>query len=294
MFAWIWKRTLRLFSVGSVFALGIVGIYYYSLVIESASPRSVKVPLGFGLERAPGQFFRHTLHQTTLNKTSFLEQNVSKVQATLVEVEKNLRSPKLLYKMQTRREIEQQIKPRPELKLDRYSEIPLLSSTVLDFIDGSEYLDERVVEVSLTCRGVIFRDRQHAYGRCKNFTNMRFIDGSRLVVMPSFPGSGSTWARSALEQASGIYTGSIYCDNGLKAKGFIGEKVISANVLVIKTHYPSQDLFIPLSEYRDPRKFKNITAAILLVRNPLDSIVSLWNWMHGGHTATSAPERFGM
>ena len=216
------------------------------------------------------------------------------MQLAKLEVEKNLRSPKLLYKVQKRRELEQSPKPRPELKLDRYSEFPVLSSSVLDMIDGSEYMDERVVEVSLTCKGVIFRDRQHVYGRCRNFTNMRFIDGSRLVAMPSFPGSGSTWARSALEQASGIYTGSIYCDNGLKSKGFIGEKVISANVLVVKTHYPSQDLFIPLSEFHDPSKFKNITAAILLVRNPLDSIVSLWNWMHGSHTATTSPRAFGM
>ena len=230
MFAWIWKRTLRLFLVGCVFALGIVCIYYYSLVIESVSPRSVKVPLGVGLEAAPGRLFRHTLYHTALNKTSFLKHNLSKVQLAKLEVEKNHRSPKLLYKVQKRRELEQSPKPRPELKLDRYSEFPVLSSSVLDMIDGSEYMDERVVEVSLTCKGVIFRDRQHVYRRCRNFTNLRFIDGSRLVAMPSFPGSGSTWARSALEQASGIYTGSIYCDNGLKSKGFIGEKVVSANV----------------------------------------------------------------
>ena len=292
MFAWIWKRTLRSFSIGCVFALGIVCIYYYSLVLKSISSRSMKVPLGIELERAPGQFLRRTLYQTTLNKTSFLKHNLSKEQAKL-EAKRNLRAPKLLYKL-PRTEFEQLFKPRPGLKIERYSEIPLLSSSVLDFIDGSEYMDERVVEVSLTCKGVIFRDRQHAYGRCRNFTNMRFIDGSQLVAMPSFPGSGSTWARSALEQASGVYTGSVYCDNGLKAKGFVGEKVISSNVLVVKTHFPSQDLFIPLSEYHDPSKFKNITAAILLVRNPLDSIVSLWNWMHGGHTATTAPDTFGM
>ena len=53
----------RLFLIGCVFALGIVCIYYYSLVIESVSPRSVKVPLGVGLEAAPGRLFRHTLYQ---------------------------------------------------------------------------------------------------------------------------------------------------------------------------------------------------------------------------------------
>ena len=291
MLSWILKRTLKLFFIVGIFALGMVCVYYYSLVIEAMPSRPVNVPLGVRLK---GSFYRRTLYQNTFNITS-LSKADQRVRWFPKESERKLESPRVPREdkvLQSQPALNPPLRPR--VKLDRYSEIPVLSSSVLEMIDGSEYLDERIVELSLTCQGVIFRDRYHAYGRCRNFSNMRFIDGSRIVAMPSFPGSGSTWARSALEQATGIYTGSIYCDNALKAMGFVGEKVVSANVLVVKTHYASQDLFIPLSEYRDPSKFRNITAAILLIRNPLDSIVSLWNWMHGGHTATTAPNTFGM
>lgn len=178
--------------------------------------------------------------------------------------------------------------------MNPYSRIPIDSSLAIKVVKGTEYFDEHVRQLYLSCETVIFRDPSSAYGKCRNFTSMRFIDGSRIVALVSFPGSGSTWVRSALEQATGIYTGSIYCDNMLKSKGFVGEKVVSANVLAVKTHYPSMELFPKIQDLHDPDKFKNITAVILLVRNPLDSIVSLWNWFHGGHTATAIPRNFGM
>ena len=47
---------------------------------------------------------------------------------------------------------------------------------------------------------------------------------SPVTALVSFPGSGNTWLRYLLEQATGIYTGSIYCDHSLKAL-FPGEHV---------------------------------------------------------------------
>lgn len=47
---------------------------------------------------------------------------------------------------------------------------------------------------------------------------------SPIVALISFPGSGNTWLRHLLEQATGTYTGSIYCDHSLKAM-FPGEHV---------------------------------------------------------------------
>ena len=182
---------------------------------------------------------------------------------------------------------------QPSPSMDRYSILPIDSSLSLPFIEGTEYFDEFVKELYLGCKTIILR-HPGVYGKCRNFTNMRFINGSRLVAFASFPGSGSTWARTALEQTTGIYTGSVYCDNMLKSRGFLGEKVISTNVLTVKTHLPSMDLFPTLQEFHDPTKFDNVTAVILLVRNPLDSLISLWNWMHGGHTATAPPKDFGM
>ena len=184
-------------------------------------------------------------------------------------------------------------RPAMRVSLDRYSIVPIDSSVSLPFIGGTQYFDEFIKKLYLSCKAPILR-HPGIYGRCRNFTNMRFINGSRLVAFVSFPGSGSTWARSALEQATGIYTGSVYCDSTLKSKGFLGEKVISTNVLAVKTHMANMDLFPRMEEFLEPTKFKNISAVILLVRNPLDSLISLWNWMHGGHTATASPHSFGM
>ena len=279
-------------------------VYYYSLVIEAVPSQPVNKPLGIILKGTRASFYRYTLYQTTTNLPKRYLSKTDQLVKLEGNLERKLQSPKAsrdklddfedeVQEPQLAKTDVQALKQRP--RPDRYSIIPLVySSSVLEMIDGSEYLDERIIEISLSCNGIIFRDSQHAYGRCRNFTNMRFIDGSRIVALASFPGSGSTWARSALEQATGVYTGSVYCDKELKSKGFVGEKVISSNVLAVKTHYPSKEMFIPLSEYRDPSKFKNTTAVILLVRNPLDSIVSLWNWMHGGHMATAAPNTFGM
>ena len=58
------------------------------------------------------------------------------------------------------------------------------------------------------------------------------------VALASFQGSGSTWVRGLLEQATGICTGSVYCDPWLRASGFSGENVRSGAVIVTKTHYP--------------------------------------------------------
>lgn len=45
-----------------------------------------------------------------------------------------------------------------------------------------------------------------------------------IVALVSSPGSGNTWLRYLLEQSSGIFTGSIYCDHTLK-KSFPGEHI---------------------------------------------------------------------
>ena len=186
--------------------------------------------------------------------------------------------------------------PPPKPKIDRFSAQPIDSSLAMPLIKGTEHFDIFVRQKYLRCKTMIKRNTDVAYGKCRNFTNMHFINGSRLVAMPSFPGSGSTWARTALEQATGIYTGSVYCDRGLKSKGFAGEWVVSANVLTIKTHFPSRKLFPEAKEFRDPNKYKDITAVILLVRNPLESFISKWNFLQtrGSHVAITAPDHFGM
>ena len=43
-----------------------------------------------------------------------------------------------------------------------------------------------------------------------------------VVALASFPGSGNTWLRYLLQQATGIITGSIYKDHALLRNGFPG------------------------------------------------------------------------
>ncbi|KAI8442406.1 hypothetical protein MSG28_005922 [Choristoneura fumiferana] len=102
----------------------------------------------------------------------------------------------------------------------------------------------------------------------------------RAVALASFPGSGNTWLRYLLQQATGIWTGSVYMDFGLKVRGFPAENVTDATVLVVKTH-----------ESPPPDQFK---AAVLLVRNPRDAILADFNRHLMGHVGTAPISAFKM
>ena len=71
---------------------------------------------------------------------------------------------------------------------------------------------------------------------------------------------------------SGIYTGSVYNDTGLRNAGFLGESIRNGSVLVIKTHHPPNNTLY--------------NRAIVLMRNPLDAIVANFNRIKtgGNHT----------
>ena len=62
--------------------------------------------------------------------------------------------------------------------------------------------------------------------------------GRNVVALVSETGSGNTWVRGLLEKATGICTGTIYCDPALRNAGMIGEFVVGSSVLVVKTHTP--------------------------------------------------------
>ncbi|KAG6455330.1 hypothetical protein O3G_MSEX009164 [Manduca sexta] len=101
-----------------------------------------------------------------------------------------------------------------------------------------------------------------------------------VVALVSYPGSGNTWLRYLLQQATGIVTGSIYMDYGLRVHGFPAENVTDGSVLVVKTHEAP-----PL----EPDKFKS---AILLIRNPRDAILADFNRLHKGHIGTAPKSAF--
>lgn len=123
-------------------------------------------------------------------------------------------------------------------------------------------------------------------------SNCRFMNGSgrKPVALASFPGSGNTWVRGLLQLATGICTGSLYCDKTLRRGGFPGEGVRSGSVLVVKTHKWKS---------RNRRVYSNFTehfsAAIFIVRNPFHALVSERHRMASlRHTDAIGSEYFGM
>ena len=125
--------------------------------------------------------------------------------------------------------------------------------------------------------------------------DLHFFDGEathdnepECTVMTSFPRSGNTLLRATIEKIGGLVTGSD-CDITKKLNvalmdmGLAGEGLVDKRVWVTKTHYPERY-----------GKSKFLTSrAILLIRNPLDSIASLFNMVCSGtHDLSIADDDF--
>lgn len=121
-----------------------------------------------------------------------------------------------------------------------------------------------------------------------------FLSGAShpAIALISFPGSGNTWIRQLLEAATGICTGSTMCDMSLRFAGFTGENINSGSVLVVKTHTTRpnwttslsaqetgqlQTLGFNESDTLDTGKCMGFQSAIIIIRNPFDSLVAEWS-----------------
>lgn len=113
---------------------------------------------------------------------------------------------------------------------------------------------------------------------------MKFIDlkceeedDQDTVIMVSFPRSGNTLLRAYLEKIMGLTSGSD-CDitkklnKDLMLMGLAGEGLVDKRVWVVKSHYPER--------YGKTKFYAE--RAILLVRNPMDCITSLFNMVCTG------------
>ncbi|XP_054748431.2 sialate:O-sulfotransferase 1-like, partial [Lytechinus pictus] len=117
---------------------------------------------------------------------------------------------------------------------------------------------------------------------CKNahFANPRTYP---LIALTGVPGSGNTWTRYLLERASGFYTGSVYLDKKLFGGGFKGEyaRYTSGKTIIVKTHdmgsSPTTNLF---------------EGAVLIVRNPYDTLLAYANLVSAGHTGLASHQYF--
>lgn len=67
-----------------------------------------------------------------------------------------------------------------------------------------------------------------------NEFNDNSSSGPTIPALASFPGSGNTWLRYMLQQATGILTGSVYKDYGLLKSGFPAESIANSSVLIVK------------------------------------------------------------
>lgn len=118
---------------------------------------------------------------------------------------------------------------------------------------------------------------------CHKYLKFRKGEAESLdkIGLISYPGSGNTWLRYLLQQATGYYTGSEYNDLNLQFGGFPAEGVNNQSVIVVKTHYQ-----VNISDGHFDR-------IILLVRNPFDTAQSAFNFYNGGgHKGYAFKTRF--
>lgn len=97
-------------------------------------------------------------------------------------------------------------------------------------------------------------------------------DDKTFVLLSTFPGSGNTWVRSIISEASRIWTGSVFNDVQLILNGFDGEAIDPyrrgfTQVSVIKSHYPAL-------EVHHPMEYNMTTHAIVVMRNPFHCMLS--------------------
>lgn len=114
----------------------------------------------------------------------------------------------------------------------------------------------------------------------KNEFNENGSSDKTIPALASFPGSGNTWLRYLLQQATGILTGSVYKDYGLLKSGFPAESIANSSVLLVKTHEWGSHVWSKFGK------------AILLVRDPAKAILAEFNRQSGGHVGFASPDRY--
>ena len=120
---------------------------------------------------------------------------------------------------------------------------------------------------------------QHAVGGQLSTPTCRFMqaEGSHSpVALNSQEGSGNTWLRGLLEKATGICTGFYACDTEMRARGFLGEGIQSAHVLVVKTH-------VHIPKWKGEKSIPGLVyesvygSGVFLIRNPARGVIAEWN-----------------
>lgn len=100
------------------------------------------------------------------------------------------------------------------------------------------------------------------------------------VALVSYPRSGNSFLRRVLENWSGTVTGTDSRPNrtlsaSLLRCGFRGEGVTDDSVWLVKTHFPERQGYAKFVAHR----------AVLIVRNPFDTIESYFHMVSRTHCA---------
>ena len=159
-------------------------------------------------------------------------------------------------------------------KLEELVPLQVLKEKVsLDEVKGLSYLDHVSLSRYYNCRtSKVLLLEENASTTEDSCRDLSFQNKENpIVALVSFHGSGNTWVRHLLEQATGIYTGSIYCDSSLKSV-FPGESIVSGNVVAVKTHNADKRELPVDTQLAMGKRFYD--KVVLLVRNPFDALVS--------------------
>ena len=154
---------------------------------------------------------------------------------------------------------------------------------------GSHYSEQMQACTDKRCVNLLSTSSYKIYDSCEKSAfkkwhinepdipyNCVFRDGRGHdpVALISCPGSGNTWVRGLLEKATGICTGSVYCDGALRSGGFVGESIRDGSVIAIKTHMPGIHWRNKSQVQCNERGNACYGSAIFLIRNPFDSLVA--------------------
>ena len=176
-----------------------------------------------------------------------------------------------------------------------YEQPPCKLSNCVDLLT----LSEQILLKNCEKKAVQYTGHQLPHSTC------RFMRGGisqHPVALNSQEGSGNSWLRGLLEKATGICTGFNGCDVEMRARGFLGENIKSAHVLVVKTH-----VHIPkwIGEKSNVRLLyeSSYGSAIFLIRNPAHGMIAEWNRKvtikkikssNSSHTNVISQNEFGM
>lgn len=135
-----------------------------------------------------------------------------------------------------------------------------------------EYLSSSEKSIVKKCERKTMKpiDARIIKGSC-NFLSHK---SRRAVALASPEGSGNTWLRGLLEKATGVCTGFCCCDTETRARGFVGEGIMSGKVLVVKTHI---DFPQWIGQVKKLKWEGSYGSAILLIRNPAKAMIAEWN-----------------